>query len=188
VVLGDSRGDLPEAAREAQQVAAASGAIAQLGPAASRAALAPAQRARLLHIAAHGVTTPAGRAIALADGDLTAADVLESDLAPEVVVLAGCTTAASDDAESWNGFPSAFLAAGSRHVIATLRSVDDAAAARIAAAYHGQPAAMPPIERLAAAQRSLVNELRADAWASFAAWGNDTCEAASGTSSLAHKK
>jgi tetratricopeptide (TPR) repeat protein len=179
VLIGDSRGDLPEAADEVQRIAASSGTTARVGSAASRSALAPAHGARLLHIAAHGVTTSSGHAIALADGNLTAADVLELDLDPEVVVLAGCATAASDDAESWDGFPSAFLAAGSRYVVATLRSVEDAAAARVTSAYYAQAASMNPIERLAAAQRRLVDELPVEAWASFAAWGSDACDASS---------
>jgi tetratricopeptide (TPR) repeat protein len=177
VLIGDSRGNLPEAADEVQRIAASIGTAARIGSAASRLALAPAHGARLLHIAAHGVKTSSGHAIALADGNLTAADVLESDLDPEVVVLAGCATAASDDAESWDGFPSAFLAAGSRYVVATLRSIEDAAAARITSAYYAQAASMNPIERLAAAQRRLVDELPVEAWASFAAWGSDACDA-----------
>jgi CHAT domain-containing protein len=182
VVIGDSRGDLPEAAREVQRIAASNGAVPRVGAAASRSALAPAHGARLLHVAAHGITTSSGHAIALADGNLTAADVLESDLDPEVVVLAGCATAASDDAESWDGFPSAFLAAGSRYVVATLRSVEDAAAARVTSAYYAQPASMSPIERLAAAQRTLVDVLPVEAWASFAAWGSDACDNPSSSS------
>jgi tetratricopeptide (TPR) repeat protein len=177
VVIGDSRGDLPEAAREVQRIADSTGAPPLVGAAASRAALAPAHGARLLHIAAHGIALRSGPAIALADGDLTAADVLELDLNPEVVVLTGCSTAASDDAESWDGFPSAFLAAGSRYVVATLRSVNDAPAARVTSAYYAQPESLNPIERLAAAQRALIDVLPVEAWASFAAWGSDACDA-----------
>jgi hypothetical protein len=176
IVMGDSRGDLPAAAREVRELAAAMGVPASVGAAASRHALASARGARILHIAAHGITTPSGRAIVLADGNLTAADVLDTGLAPEIVVLSGCATAASDDAESWNGFPSAFLAAGSRYVVATLRSVEDAAAARVIAAYYAQPATMNPIERLAAAQRQVSATLPVAAWASFAAWGSDRCD------------
>ncbi len=176
IFVGDSRGDLPEAAREVRELAAAMGVSASVGSAASRDVLASAHGARILHIAAHGITTSSGRAIALADGNLTAADVLDAGLDPEIVVLSGCATAASDDAESWNGFPSAFLAAGSRYVVATLRSVDDAAAARITAAYYAQPATMSPVERLAAAQRQVSSMLPVAAWASFAAWGSDACD------------
>ena len=175
VVLGDSRGDLDAAAREAERLARSSGVVAHLGSAATREALAPAHRARLLHLAVHGAATSSGRAIVLADGRLTAADVLEQGLDPELVVLSGCATAVSDDAESWSGFPSAFLAAGSHYVIATLRSIADDAAARITSAYYDQPASLNPIERLAAAQRALVHVLPASAWSSFTAWGSAAC-------------
>jgi len=176
IFVGDSRGDLPEAAREVRELAAAMGASARVGPAASRAALTSARGARILHIAAHGVATPSGRAIVLADGNLTAADVLDAGLDPRLVVLSGCATAASNDAESWDGFPSAFLAAGSRYVVATLRSVEDAAAARVIEAYYAEPETMNPIERLAAAQRRLAGALPVAAWASFAVWGSPACD------------
>lgn len=176
IFLGDSRGDLPDAAHEVRELAAAMGVSASVGPAASRQVLASARGARILHIAAHGLTTSAGRAIALADGNLTAADVLDAGLDPQVVVLSGCATAASDDAESWDGFPSAFLAAGSRYVVATLRSVDDAPAAQVIEAYYAQPASMNPIERLAGAQRQVARTLPVTVWASFAAWGAADCD------------
>ena len=176
IFLGDSRGDLPEAAREVRELAAAMGGVATVGAAASRQVLMSARGARILHIAAHGITTAAGRAITLADGNLTAADVLEAGLGPHIVVLSGCATAASNDAESWDGFPSAFLAAGSHYVIATLRSVDDAPAAQVTEAYYAQPETRDPIERLAAAQRQLAHTVPVAAWASFAAWGAADCD------------
>lgn len=176
IMIGDSIGNLPEAAREVRQLAAAMGVTAAIGEAASRQVLVSARGARLLHIAVHGIATPSGRALVLSDGNLTAADVLDAELNPQLVVLSGCATAASDDAESWNGFPSAFLAAGSRYVVATLRTVDDIPAARVIAAYYAQPAALDPIERLAAAQRQLASSLPVAAWASFAAWGSVGCD------------
>jgi CHAT domain-containing protein len=96
-------------------------------------------------------------------------------------VLSGCATAISDAPEAWNGFPSAFLAAGSRYVIATLRSVGDVEAAQVIKTYYQQPATLTPIHRLAAAQAQLAAAQRADApstraWTSFSAWGNAGCE------------
>jgi CHAT domain-containing protein len=95
-----------------------------------------------------------------------------------VVVLAGCATADSADVESWSGFPSAFLAAGSRYVIATTRSVRDDAAAAVMQAFYAQPAALDPIARLAAAQRVVAARVPATTWASFTAWGVSDCDGA----------
>jgi hypothetical protein len=176
ILVGDSRGDLPEAAREVRELAAAMNISASVGSAASREVLTSARGARMLHVAVHGIATSSGRAMVLADGNLTAADVLDAELDPQIVVLSGCATAASEDAESWDGFPSAFLAAGSRYVVATLRSLEDAAAARVTEAYYAQLDSMNPIERLAAAQRKVIGTLPVAHWASFAAWGSSTCD------------
>jgi tetratricopeptide (TPR) repeat protein len=177
VFIGDSRGDrpLPKAREEVTKLAAEMQAHPAVGAAATRAAVQPAGRAGLLHIAVHGSSTQLGRAIAFADGDLTAADVLELGLGPRLAVLTGCRTGISFDHESWGAFPSAFLAAGSRYVIATLRSVDDGEAAELTRAFYAQPAGWSPIHRLAAAQRQLARQLPVEAWASFGAWGNAEC-------------
>lgn len=182
VFLGNSRGDLPEAEREVkQQSARHPRSTAHVGPSATRRALDSARGADLLHVAVHGVSTPSGQALQLADAKPTAADILAAGIDPRLVVLSGCATAVSAAPEAWNGFPSAFLAAGSRYVIATLRSVGDAEAAQVIDAYYQQPATLTPIHRLAAAQAQLATSSHADApstraWASFSAWGNAECE------------
>ncbi len=176
VVLGDARSDLPAATAEAQRLASAMGTTAALKRDATPAALFRAKNARLLHVATHGEQGEDGRALQLYGGEVTAADILEHGIAPEVAVLSGCATAASDAPESWNGFPSALLAAGSQYVIATLRSIEDRAAARIVSTFYAQPEGSP-VARLAAAQRSLLGELPVREWSAFAAWGADECAA-----------
>lgn len=175
VVLGDSRGDLPRAAAEVAAVARRHGVTGLTGAQVTRAALEGARHAALLHLAVHGRISGRGAALVLADGDLTAADVLDAALAPRVVMLTGCNTAAAVDAESWGGFPSAFLASGAGFVVSTLRSVEDAAAATVTAAYYAQPDALDPVRRLAAAQRQVAGSLPAHQWASFTAWGVVDC-------------
>lgn len=172
IFLGDSREDLPMARAEVQRLA---GARALVGKAADRSAFARGARAALLHAAVHGSVTSSGSALDLADGPVTAAAVLDQQIAPRVVVLTGCATSAGADAEAWSGFPSAFLAAGSRHVIATLRAVGDDGAAEVVRAYYAQPEDLRPAERLAAAQRALIARLPVDTWASFAVWGDAAC-------------
>jgi Flp pilus assembly protein TadD len=176
VVIGDAAGDLPHAANEVRALAAVYHVPARLGAAATRAAVLASRDAAWLHLAVHGELGPEGGALSLHDGRFAAASVLREQLAPAVVVLAGCSTATGADLESWTGFPSAFLAAGSRFVVATTRSVDDAAAAAVMRAFYAQPAALDPIARLAAAQRGVAAHLPATAWASFAAWGVVGCD------------
>jgi CHAT domain-containing protein len=176
VFIGDAAGDLPHAAAEVRALAAAHQVPPRLGAAATRAAVLASRDATWLHLAVHGEVGPEGGALSLRDGPFTAASVLREHLAPAVVVLAGCSTATGADVESWTGLPSAFLAAGSRFVIATTRSVDDAAAASVMQTFYAQPAALDPIARLAAAQRVVAARVPATAWASFAAWGVVGCD------------
>jgi tetratricopeptide (TPR) repeat protein len=174
--IGDAAGDLPHAAAEVRALAAAHHVPVRLGAAATRAAVLASREAAWLHLAVHGEVGPEGGALSLRDGPFAASSVLREQLAPAVVVLAGCSTATGADVESWSGFPSAFLAAGSRFVIATTRSVADEAAAAVMQTFYAQPAALDPIARLAAAQRVVATRVPATAWASFAAWGMSGCD------------
>ncbi|MEZ4363549.1 MAG: CHAT domain-containing protein [Kofleriaceae bacterium] len=175
VFLGDSEGDLPQAAAEVRALAGAHHVPAHVGAAATREAVRTGRGASWLHLAVHGEVGPQGGELSLRGEPLTASLVRRERLAPDVVVLAGCSTAASDDPEGWGAFPSAFLSAGSRYVIATTRSVADDAASAVMHAFYAQPERLDPIERLAAAQRALVAKTPAAAWASFAAWGTASC-------------
>jgi CHAT domain-containing protein len=176
VFIGDAAGDLPHAAAEVRALAALHHVPAQLGAAATRAAVLASRDAAWLHLAVHGEVGPEGGTLSLRDGPFAAASVLREHLAPAVVVLAGCSTATGADLESWTGFPSAFLAAGSRFVIATTRSVGDDAAAAVMQTFYAQPAALDPVARLVAAQRGVAARVPATAWASFAAWGVVGCD------------
>ncbi|MEZ4401324.1 MAG: CHAT domain-containing protein [Kofleriaceae bacterium] len=172
VFLGDAGGDLPRAADEVRREG---GVTARIGPAADRVAFRSAARAALLHAAVHSRLTSRGSALALADGIVTAADILDEGLAPRTVVLTGCATSAGADGEGFDTFPSAFLAAGSRYVVATLRAVDDADAATVVRAYYGEPEGLGPVERLARAQRVILDRVPVEAWASFTVWGDAAC-------------
>ncbi|MEZ4363837.1 MAG: CHAT domain-containing protein, partial [Kofleriaceae bacterium] len=175
VFVGDAEGDLPHAAAEVRALAAERHVPAFVGAAATLEAVRTGRGAAWLHLAVHGEVGPQGGALSLHGEQLKASLVRRERLAPDVVVLAGCSTAASDDPEGWGAFPSAFLSAGSRYVIATTRSVADDAASAVMRAFYAQPERLDPIERLAAAQRALVAKTPAAAWASFAAWGTASC-------------
>lgn len=175
VLVGDPAGDLPAAAVEIATLAPIVGGTPRLGAAATRDRVRAARRSTLLHIAAHGAVDRDGGRLELADGSLTAADVVAEQLGPRTVVLAGCSTFGSRDAEAWGAFPSAFLAAGSRYVVATARPVPDDDAAAMVRLYYAQPEHLDPIRRLAAAQRVARATMRASTWAIFSAWGAADC-------------
>lgn len=181
VLIADSKGNLPAAKREVLDLAAKLGVAPITGHRATLARLQEARGAQLLHLAIHGKPTESGRALELDDGYVTGATVLRmfDGNAPELVVLSGCATAQNLAPEAWDGLPVAFLAAGSRYVIATLRSVVDEGAAQVMHAYYAQPEHLPPPERLAAAQRQLAGTLPLSVWASFAIWGGDCAEPSS---------
>lgn len=174
VFIGDAASNLPGAARE---VIHRGGQDALVGPAATLGALEQARDAALLHVAVHGRVTTAGGTLELADGALSASEVIDRRIAPRVVVLSGCATAASADAEDWTSLPSAFLAVGSQHVVATLRTVRDADAAAVTEAYYDEQTSGGPVARLAAAQRHLALVQPPSRWASFAVWGDPACGA-----------
>lgn len=172
VFVGDATGDLQAAAAEVLRLG---GPAARVGRQASRAAVLAARDAELLQVAVHGQVTLGGGVLILSDGPLTAADVLANGLAPRTVVLSGCSTAGSADPEDWSGFPSAFLASGSRAVIATVRTVKDSDAAAVSRAYHAQSTQRAPHARLAEAQREMIRTAAQVAWWSFDAWGDPSC-------------
>ncbi len=173
VVLGDARGDLPAAASEARSVAARLGVEPMLGGAAGLAALRAAGHPRVLHVATHAGNGPAGPFLALADGPLGIGGLLELHLDAELVVLASCASAAADDAagDLWGSLAAAFLAGGARNVLATLRSVDDAAARRFVETFYAEGGATRPL----AAWRAAVSRLAAvgppSTWAPFVLLG-----------------
>ncbi|SOC55283.1 CHAT domain-containing protein [Ornithinimicrobium cerasi] len=91
---------------------------------------------RVLHVACHGLTVasnPLENHLVLAhDERWYAHDIITRDRSPRLVVLSACETATVEGlhADEGLGLASAFLAAGTPGVVASLWSVGDAAAAR----------------------------------------------------------
>ncbi len=145
LVVGDPRGDLPAARREAEHTAAllTEHGYTRVESLQQHEATLAALQGRLedidlLHVAGHSVR--AGRfgwdsALLLADdGRLTLGDVLALPEAPTWVVLSGCDSARAlgpsggreDGARTAGlGLAQAFLVAGSSAVVASLRPVGD---------------------------------------------------------------
>jgi tetratricopeptide (TPR) repeat protein len=169
IVLGDPRNNLPAASQEASWVAERLGVSAVLGHNADRNAIAASRDAGLLHVAAHAIEGPSGAALRLADGDLSASDVMAMAPTARVVVLASCASAAASDEAGWGSLAAAFVVAGAESVVATQWSVNDAEAAELVEALYEDTNAMrkDPARALAAAQTRLARRATATTWAAF---------------------
>lgn len=170
VVLGDPTANLPGARAEAEQLASLLGVTPLLDKAATREAVFQADGAPVLHIAAHARIGGAGGSLLLADGELGAAEIVSRGLRASVVVLASCASAASRGRDQWGALSLAFMAAGSRSVIATMRPVNDEDARRLISSFYSF-GWQQPAESLANAQRSLAGKKPVASWAYFAVYG-----------------
>ncbi len=122
------------------------------GAATVAATLAALEGSSVAHIAAHGQLrrdNPLFSSLDLADGPLTVYDLERLDRAPSVVVLPACRSAVSTvrSGEELLGLAAAFLALGSRSVVASVIPVPDAATARFMPRLHGHLAAGQPMAR-----------------------------------------
>jgi CHAT domain-containing protein len=133
---------LARAADEADAVAGAWAASRIEGGAATGAAFAAAMaRARIAHVAAHGVhqtENPLFSSVRLADGPLFAHELDRTARTPEHVVLSACelglaTVRPGDEAL---GLTSVLLHRGTRSVVAGVARVGDELAAEAMADYH----------------------------------------------------
>jgi tetratricopeptide (TPR) repeat protein len=128
VVLADARGDLPEAAREANEIATRFGVAAAIGAAATSDALFTGTKGGLLHLAVHANVELGAGTLLLHDRQVSALEIAGRGDGPSLVMLSVCLSAVSDDGEQATSLANAFLAAGSAQVVATLRPVTDAGA------------------------------------------------------------
>jgi tetratricopeptide (TPR) repeat protein len=184
LIVADPQGNLPSARQEARLVhgalEAASGwrVRVQEGTGASAQAVRAAlEEASLFHYAGHGRFAGLGgweSALPLHEGQLTVGDVLALRRVPPWVVLSGCETARAeqDSPVESMGLAQAFLAAGSRGVVAAWRVVDDVHSMRLMGALYGHTA-LADASELPAALRHAQLRLRAEHpssdWAAFRA-------------------
>jgi hypothetical protein len=177
VVLADADAvqHLPEARREASAVAAHLGVTAKLGPEATSTALFAAPADALLHVATHG-DVDGGEVLRLHDREVTALEISARAHAPARVVMSVCHSAAALDPEAAGSLAAAFLAAGSRQVVAAVRTVTDAGAAEVIGRFYRAGGATDPVRALARAQAELAETANPD-WSRFAVFGHDVCPA-----------
>jgi tetratricopeptide (TPR) repeat protein len=173
VFLGDSRDDLAFARQETLALARSLGGDAFVGREATVERLEASRNATLLHLAVHANVDPAGARLLFANAQqVTAADIVEHAIGPRVAVLAGCATAVGRDPEGWGALSSAFLAAGSRSVVGTLRPVADSDAREIMERFYQHDGARQPGLALAAAQRELLATHPPSVWGPFVVYGS----------------
>jgi tetratricopeptide (TPR) repeat protein len=170
-VVGNPTGDLPHAQAEALQVAQRLKAAPFLGARAQRSVFEQLSGARLLHLAAHTSVEAQGANISLADGKLFAREVLERGLAPQTVVLSSCASAKSSDGEGLMSLSGSFLAAGSRQVVASLRSIHDAVSAEFMQHFYAEGGLEEPAWALAKAQTKMADHAPVEQWSAFVLWG-----------------
>lgn len=186
---------LPGTAREIASIAAlASPEMSEtwIGAAATRAALLQAdlRSVQVLHLAAHAALDPAVPELAAVvltrfttggepiPAELRASDVLRMNVVPRLVVLSACDAAAEPSVQA-NGMMNltrAFLARGSRHVVASLWPAADASTAELMTEFyrHLLVDGESPEIALARAQATLAASSRWHApfyWAGFVVLG-----------------
>ncbi len=177
LVVGDPEDNLPGARAEARSVAEALRATGwQVEVLTGQQAAGPTIRSllgasTLFHYAGHGVFAGWESALPLAErGHLYVDDVLTLTHAPERVVLSGCETgrALLNAPAATIGLAHAFLAAGSKSVVASIRPVEDRdASALVRVLYQALDDGAPVAQALRRAQLELRASSPATAWESF---------------------
>ncbi|HEY0481236.1 MAG TPA: CHAT domain-containing protein [Kofleriaceae bacterium] len=174
IVIADPNGDLPRARAEAQDVGQVLMGKVFIGRDATSEALFDAREASLLHVAMHASSQPEGGSLRLTDGKISGSTVLGQHIAPAVAVLATCSSAPQDDPEGWGALSEAFLAVGTRTVVATLGPVRDEDASVLMHAFYAFDGWHHPATALAAAQRSVArtSKMSPSQWGKFVVWGH----------------
>lgn len=130
-----ARPPIPAAELEADQVAELLGTTSATGVRATSAALFAASGDAVLHVATHAgirADDTANDAALTLDRELPAFEILAHRVGPALAVLSVCNAARAADDERAGSLAAAFLGAGSRHVVATMGSVNDEPAREVA--------------------------------------------------------
>ena len=171
LVVADTRSNLVHASLESRTVVEQTGATPHVGRHATTAALRSAADAPLLHVISHSGLGARGGYMVLADAQVTAADILSWGVSPRLVVLPTCTSAGTVRGEMWDSLAAAFLAAGSRHVVATVASVEDSVAAEFTRNFYLQDGMRDPVGGVTRALRAMSKRYPVAAWSAFVVAG-----------------
>jgi CHAT domain-containing protein len=163
LIVGYSGGRLPAVLDEARAVAALIGGHCYLEEHATRGVvLSEAGQHDILHLAAHGearLDNPIFAHIALADGQLTTADVFALRLDGALVTLSACETGRGSvvGGDEVVGLSRGFLFAGASTLVQSLWRVDDAATARLMRCFYAHlRGGDAPAAALRTAQRAFI--------------------------------
>ncbi len=167
LIAGDPKGDLSAAREEVAWVASRLNAPSLSGAAVTREAVISAKGRSLLHLATHATIGLEGARLVLADGELSAQEVLVERPHARLVVLASCASGMGREAAGSDSLSTAFLRAGSGAVVSTLRSVPDEAAQQFVRAFYAHGGERDPVAGITRAQRELVSRLPAAVWSAF---------------------
>jgi CHAT domain-containing protein len=175
LVVGYSGGRLPGVLQEAADVAALMNTDCYVEDGATRElVLAQAAQHGIVHLAAHGearLDNPVFAHIALADGQLTTADVFALRMDGALVTLSACETGRSTvvGGDEVVGLSRGFLFAGASTLVQSLWRVDDAATARLMRCFYSQLyRGEAPGAALRTAQRTFIEQgAHPYAWAPF---------------------
>lgn len=174
LVLSDPRGDLPGAAMEGQAVARLLGGSLRTAGAATSQELERAARARLVHLATHTGLSVRGPWLLLADRRLGTSEIITRRIGPHLVVLASCASGVRPGRQMWGSMGAAFLAAGSRAVLASLWSVEDRQTHEFVLRFYTEGGASDPAGALARTQRVAIGRGQSPTlWAPFVLFGSD---------------
>jgi tetratricopeptide (TPR) repeat protein len=142
LVVGNPTGDLEHGEEEARQVAELLGTESLLRSQATKeAVMARLPRSSVVHLAAHATFVPGSpldSGVELADGLLTAREVLSQALQIDLLTLSGCETGVSEalGGDELAGLSQAFAQAGARSLLVSLWNVDDPATALLMKAFY----------------------------------------------------
>lgn len=174
LVLADPRGNLQAAAEEGKAVAKLLSGTLRAGGSATSRELAKASHARILHLATHTGLSSRGPWLLLADRRLQASEIINRRIGPGLAVLASCASGVRPGRQMWGSMGAAFLAAGSRSVLASLWSVEDRKTHEFVLRFYAEGGASDPAGALSRTQRVAIGQgLSPLYWAPFVLFGSD---------------
>src|SRR4030095_14251785 len=105
---------------------------------------------------------------------VTPGEIVAGRIGPRLTVLASCSSGVQTGRQMWGSLGAAFLAAGSRAVLASLWSVDDRHTREFVRRFYEEGGAVDPAIALAQAQRVAIRQgVSPKDWAPFVLFGSN---------------